>query len=505
MEPLLELTRASKTFGDVRVLRDVDLRIDRGQVRALLGQNGSGKSTLVKILAGFHEPDEGTGLRLDGQPVHFPVREQELEAAGLAFVHQDLALAVSLSILDNVSIARWQRDSRLGRRRIRWREERQRVRRGLAMFGVHADVDRPVSELRRGDRAIVAIVRALSVIPQDQPGVLVLDEPTVSLAVNETDTLFAAVRQLQADGHGVLLVSHQLGEVRAVADAVTVLRDGAAIWSGFTHQVDDAELVQLIVGETLVAQEYERAGKRAGTPVLETRGLAGRIATDVTLELHAGEVLGVAGLAGMGQAEVAELLVGARPPTGGDLLVHGEQRRWRSPRESIREGVGYLPAHRVGEGCVAEASVAHNLTLPCVQRYGRGWLRTGREREDATRLLHEFDVRPPLPHVAMGTLSGGNQQKVLLARLVLLGSSILVLNEPTQGIDVGARAQMLRLIDRLRADGVAILIVSSDYDDLSRVCDRVLILAHGQVRAELRDEEITEPAIHAACLRTSST
>jgi ribose transport system ATP-binding protein len=497
----LDLRRASKTFGTVRVLRDVDLETRGGEVRALLGQNGSGKSTLIKILAGYHAPDPGTTLRVGGEEISFPITGDTAGGHGISFVHQDLGLIESMSIVENLTAGRLRRETRLGLSRVRWREERKRAREALSAFGLSVDPDRLIADLGEGDRAIVAIARALATLPRDEPGVLVLDEPTASLPQKEAELLFDVVRQLRDRGYAVVFVSHRLEEVRAIADTATVLRDGALAWSGPLASVDDDALIELIVGTAVQRVAGASGSARTTTPVLSARKLAGAVASEIDFDLHDGEVLGVTGLAGMGQDELPELLLDSGRRRHGEVSLAGGAGSCGSPRAAMRSGIGYLPANRLREGCVPGATVAENVSLSMLGRYyRRGWLDARAERREIGELLRRFDVRPPDPRAPMGTLSGGNQQKALLARLVHLGSRILILHEPTKGVDVAAREQILGLVAGMREKGISVLLISTEYEDLARICDRVLVVRHGAVEAEIERPHLTESAIATACL-----
>lgn len=500
----LELRHASKTFGTVRVLRDVDLETRGGEVRALLGQNGSGKSTLIKILAGYHAPDRGTTLSVGGDGIPFPITGDTAGGHGISFVHQDLGLVESMSVVENLTAGRLRRETRLGLKPVRWREERERAREALSAFGLAVEPDRLIADLGEGDRAIVAIARALAMLPHDEPGVLVLDEPTASLPQKEAEVLFGVVDELRSQGYAVLFVSHRLEEVRAIADTATVLRDGALAWSGPLASVDDDTLIELIVGSAVERVASVSDAPRATAPVLSARGLVGAVATGIDFDLHDREVLGVTGLAGMGQDELPELLLDASRRRRGEVVLPEGGGSCDSPRAAMRAGIGYLPANRLREGCVPSATVAENVSLPALGRfYRRGWLDARAERREIGELLRRFDVRPPDPRAPMGTLSGGNQQKALLARLVALGSRILILHEPTKGVDVAAREQILGLAAGMRESGVSVLLISTEYEDLARVCDRVLVIRHGAVGVELERPHLTESAIATACLTSA--
>jgi ribose transport system ATP-binding protein len=500
---LLHLSGASQTFAAVRVLTDVDLTIASGEVVALLGQNGSGKSTLIKILAGYNDPDPGTRLELAGRDVSLPSRGGE-EESPLSFVHQDLALSDSMTIAENFGISTWRRRQRFGLGRLRMRRERSRAREALEAFEVGRSPQTLVGELREGERAIVAIARALSLMPREQKGVLVLDEPTASLPRHEVESLFGAIRRVRADGHGVLFVAHRIEEVRAIADRVMVLRDGKVVFAGEMSQTTDEAIVTAIIGRELKAAARRTGEARAGAAI-RFSGVVGARLRGVDFTLHHGEVLGMTGLAGMGQDSVADLITGLERVESGEIEVKGRRVGRLSPRIAAEKGIRYLPASRAHGGSLLDASVTENVTMTCVPRYFRsGRIDRRAEWRDTATLLQDLDVRPQDPGARMGSLSGGNQQKVLLAKLRLSGARILVLHEPTHGVDVGARERVLEGIDEMRREGLAILIISKEYEDLVAICDRVLVFGDGMIRAELGRDEVDEHTVATASLNATS-
>lgn len=491
------------SFGKARALDHVSLRVRNGEIRALLGENGSGKSTLIKILAGYHTPEPGARLWIGGEEVAFPLTSTSLKHVPLNFVHQDLGLISEMSIVDNFGAGRWRRERRVGLGRIRWRSERIRARRALATFGLTLDVDTAIRDLREGERAIVALARALSTTPDDVPSVLVLDEPTASLPRHEVSLLFDAIHTLREQRHGVLFVSHRLEEVRAIADSVSVLRDGRLVLDCDLANTTDEALVRAIVGHEIAPPAADHAPHAHAERVLSVQGISGRGVRDVSFDLHAGETVGLTGLAGMGHDTVPEILLGLVPLDKGKVVL-GEHEHFKSPRDALRSGIAYLAPSRARGGCLMSATVTETMTMSTLGRYfRRGRIDRASERRDAVRLMDSFDVRPRQPGALMSSLSGGNQQKCLLAKLEHSGAHILLLHEPTHGVDVGAREQVLDGINEMKAAGRAIVAISNEYEDLERICDRVLIFADGRVRAELAGTAVTERAIAAACLQVS--
>lgn len=489
----LEMRGISKTFAGVTVLRAVDLTVGYGEIHGLIGQNGSGKSTLIKILAGYHVPDPGGRVSVDGRPVSLPVHPQTSAQRGLAFVHQDLALAESLSVLDNLLLAKRARQPRL---RIRWAAERRWARALLERFGMDRDPETPVRRLTQAERTICAIVRGLAQLEQHGGGgVMILDEPTGQLPEPEVARLFEAIRTVRDSGASAVFVGHRLDEILALTDSVSVLRDGQLVGTVTTAETDEQELIELLLGHGL-ADVYPDRGVPREEVVLSVRDLAGGAVAAVDLDLHAGEILGVTGLLGMGYDEVPYLVTGAQPLRTGTVVTAGRPIRPLSPRAALQAGIALLPGDRQRQGSMQTGTVMENVTLPTIGRYfSGGRLRHRRERRDVRALLERFDVRPPDPARVMRSLSGGNQQKALIAKWLTADPRVLVLHEPTHGVDVGARSQIFQLIKQASDDGTAVLLCSAEHEDLARLCQRVLILREGRVVSELTGDELTEDRI----------
>ncbi|HEY4093981.1 MAG TPA: sugar ABC transporter ATP-binding protein [Baekduia sp.] len=501
--PVIQLQHASKTFTGTLALRDVDLDIRRGEVHGLVGQNGSGKSTLIKILSGFHEPDAGTRLTVRGEEQALPLPPGRFSELGLAFVHQDLALIDTLSLLDNVRVGQY----RAGLRPIGWREERRRLREALKRFDLPTDPDAPVSSLRDVDRALLAIMRAVQQLEGVDGGLLVLDEPTVYLPRDGVDRLFGIVRDIAARGDGVLLVTHQLGEIKAVTDRVTVLRDAQRIATVETADVDEEQLIQLILGRELedLYPDHETVG--GGAVNLVAREVRGRSMQPFSLELRAGEIVGVTGLAGTGFEDVPYLLFGAHRPDGGTITIGGQEidARAMTPQRAVAALAALVPGNRARDGAAQPLKVRENVSLPVLDRYFRGGrIAHGQERSAVDRLLRDFDVRPADPERQIATLSGGNQQKAILAKWLQLEPLVLLMHEPTQGVDIGARKQIFSLTREAAERGTAVLVASTEYEDLANICDRVLVVRDGVITAEIGRSNLSEDRIVEQCYRTGT-
>jgi ribose transport system ATP-binding protein len=490
--PLLEVRGLTKSFPGVRALDGVGLRASAGDVLAVVGENGAGKSTLMKILAGVYRPDAGEML-IDGRSIRFNGVRDALNH-GIVLIHQELNLADNLSVAANLF---------LGRERVRggvfgWLDRATMKREAAALLGrVGLDVSpsRPVGELPIGQQQLVEIARALA----QSARIIIMDEPTSSLSQKETDTLFRVIAELKRAGVTVLYISHRLAEVQAVADRVTVLRDGRNAGDLSREQINHAAIVRLMVGRDL-KQFYARDHK---PPPVTDRGLhvrnicyAGGPARPVSFSVRAGEIVGLAGLVGAGRTELAEALFGLRQLVAGDILLNNRPVRVRSPRAAILHGLLLAPEDRRLHGLILPESVEHNLSLPNLDMLS--FLRfVARRRESAVArsLVDRLHVKTPRLTQPVGLLSGGNQQKVVLGKWLARKPNVLILDEPTRGVDVGARGEIYALMDQLAGDGVAILMISSDLEEVLGMSDRVLVLHQGRLAGELSRTELSEEAV----------
>jgi ribose transport system ATP-binding protein len=492
---LLDVRRLSKTFPGLRALDDVSLTVDAGEIVALVGQNGSGKSTLVKILAGLHEPDPGSevalGTAADGSDV------------SLHFIHQDLGLVDGLSTVENLDIDRMH-----GYRSLLpapRRQERRHARQLIAGFGASFDVTRPVSELSAAERTIIAIARAFDGWTHSS-NVLVLDEPTASLHGDEVRKLFAAVREVAARGAGVIFISHRLDEVVELADRVVVLRDGHLIADVARGQFDHDELVRLIAG-AITAADTEHGRPDRSDAVLRARGVRGATIRKIDVDIHAGEVVGLTGVLGSGREELASILFGSSDGEIDELVVDDRPVRARNPRRSIEMGMAYVPGDRHRQGAVMTMSARENMTLPRTRPLRRvlGWLDGGAERAEVQEWFGRVKVQPPDPERTLALFSGGNQQKVVLAKWLRNQPKLLLMDEPTQGVDVGAKAGIFELIAGAAAAGAGVLISSSDAKELALICDRVLVMRDGELAAEVNKPDLSEARLVSAALGRART
>ena len=495
--PILQIAALSKAFAGQPALDGVDLEVESGEVHALLGQNGSGKSTLVKILAGYHTPEPGARAWVDGEELDLG-SSQSARACGIRFVHQDLGLVETISTVENLALGRGFTESSAWR--IRWGRESRRAREAVARLGFEIDVRRPVAELTAAERTGVAIARAL-IGWEDEVRLLVLDEPTAALPVADVDRLFAAVRSIRGRGLSVLFVSHHLEETFEIGDRVTILRDGRKIATEPVAGLDEGRLAELIVGRTLIPDgpglHSGSVGEDAGA-LLRAERISGRTVADVSLTVAPGEVLGVTGLRGSGADEIAGLIAGKHPRQG-PVSVDGASLIGADPRDAQAKGVALVPGDRLVDGIVTAMTVRENITLTGVGAHMHGpRLSRASERQEARQWIERLGIVTTGPEASILTLSGGNQQKVLLARALRTDPRVLVLDDPTKGVDVGAKAEIHRLVADVARGGSAVLIASSDTEELVTLCDRVLVMRDGRVaRALVGDTLNSEEIEHA--------
>ena len=493
---VLDIRSLSKSYPGQKALDNARLTVRAGQIHALLGQNGSGKSTLIKVLAGFHKPDPGADVALFGGAEHYD-GGGTINRERVRVMHQDLGLVGSLNIMENLALGRGFSSRHLGR--IRWPAERRRAHDLLEQFGVELDPRSRVADLAPAEASIVGLARAM----QDwdpRGGLLVLDEPTATLPGSEVTRLFAAVRRVAARGAGILFVTHRLDEVFELANWVTVLRDGRTVASRCLDGLDQDALVELIVGRP-VSEFYAEPPQIQADTVLRAQRVWGEVVEDFDLALNRGEIVGIAGIVGSGREEIGRLLGGVVRRAGGDLVVDAVAVKGE-PRASLQAGLAYVPADRKNLGTVQTESVSDNIVLGRMRSLSHlGWLGARRQRADALEWVTRVDLRPADPDQPMSALSGGNQQKAVIARVLRVRPKAIVLDEPTQGVDVGAKATIYGLLADAARDGAGIVLCSSDAEELANVCDRVLVLRQGRVATELGKNRMTADAIVEQTLR----
>jgi simple sugar transport system ATP-binding protein len=491
-EPLLEIRGLTKVFPGVVALDRVDLSVSRGEVHALMGENGAGKSTLIKALTGVHERDAGE-TRMAGRLVH-PRSAGEAETCGISTVYQEINLIPHFSIAENICLGRQPR--KFGT--IDWRGIRARARQALARLGLDFDVSRQLSSCSVAVQQMVALARALDVSAQ----LLILDEPTSSLDEREVEELFAVVRKLRDDGIGIIFVTHFLDQVYALADRITVLRNGRLVGSFPAAELTRLQLVAHMIGRHLNEIEAIGAAKVTSVPsnskpYLAVRKLSRRGAIHpLDLEIRPGEVVGLAGLLGSGRTETARLLFGVDRADTGELTIEGKGVRIHSPRDAVRQRIAFTSEDRKVEGIIPNLSVRENIVLALQAARGL-WRKVSRSEQEALadRFIKALGIKTSGPEQTMATLSGGNQQKVLLARWLATEPRLFILDEPTRGIDVGAKAEIEKLIASLRAKGLAVLFISSELEEVVRDSQRVIVLRDRRKVGELTGAEITESAV----------
>jgi rhamnose transport system ATP-binding protein len=485
---LLCVTDITKSYAGVQALGSASFELHAGEVHALIGENGAGKSTLIKIITGAVEGDSGE-INLNGQTIrrNSPRLARSL---GIAAIYQQPALFPELSVAENIAIGLehgglWSR--------VNWRERRRRAADLLAQVGAKIDPERDAADLSMPQQQLVEIARALGA----EARVLIMDEPTASLSEADTQNLFAVIGQLRAQGVGIIYISHRLEELSVIADRVTVLRDGRTIDTRLMSEVNRQQLIQLMVGRELSAV-FPKKTVAVGEVVLELRQLGCSEAgiKNVNLSVRAGEIVGLAGLVGAGRTELARTIFGLTPADDGNILLRGEAVRIKSPREAIAYGIAYVPEDRRRHGVVLELPISANMTLASLDQLARfGAMDFRREKEIAADYTRRLGIKTPAIFAAVSTLSGGNQQKVALSRWLITKPAVLILDEPTQGIDVGAKSEIHALMTELSAQGVAILMISSELPEILGMSDRIAVMRGGMIAGILDRTEASQPEI----------
>ena len=490
-DPVLEVRRVTKRFPGVLALDDISFGLLPGEVHALVGENGAGKSTLIKVVTGVYSPDEGDIL-YKGEPVSFS-DPREAQAAGISTIYQEVNLIPLLSVAQNVFLGREPRN-RFGLiDRDRMNREAAEI---LDRYGIRADVTAPLRTLGLGIQQMVAIARAISVDAR----FVIMDEPTSSLEAREVETLFGVIRQLRDDGVGVIYVSHRLDELYEVCERVTVLRDGRVAHTGELANLSRLQLIAHMLGRELDEVRAEGATgfgeehEAAEEPVLQARGLTQHPRLrDISFDVRPGEVVGLAGLLGAGRSETAKAIFGAEPVDSGTLKVDGEDVKMGSPAAAIKAGIAFLPEDRKSEGIIPDLSVKENIVAAALPRLARAGLVSEKAQDELVEeFIRSLGIKASSPDQPVRELSGGNQQKVLLARWLCMNPKVLILDEPTRGIDVGAKAEIQKLVDDLALKGLGVILISSELEEVTEGSDRVVALRDGAVVGLLSEEEITE-------------
>jgi ribose transport system ATP-binding protein len=488
--PILEAREVTKRFPGVLALDGVSFQLLPGEVHALVGENGAGKSTLIKVVTGVYQPDEGQVL-FGGEEVSF-ASPRDSQAAGISTIYQEINLIPMRSVAQNVFLGRELR-TRFGLLDTdRMNREAAEI---LGRYGIHADVSAPLHSLGLGTRQMVAIARAVSLDAR----VVIMDEPTSSLEAREVETLFRVIRQLRDENVGVVYVSHHLDELYEICEKVTVLRDGKLVHTGDLAELTKLQLIATMLGRELAEVERHATGfgehrEVEREPVLRVQDLTRRHVLDgVSFDVRPGEVVGLAGLLGAGRSETAKAIFGAQPLDSGEVTMAGKAVKTGSPPSAIRAGIAFLPEDRRSEGIIPGLSVRENIVAAAMPRLSRAGLVSEKaQNELVERFMTRLDIKASSPDQPVGELSGGNQQKVMLARWLCLNPKVLILDEPTRGVDVGAKAEVQRLIDELAEDGLGVIMISSELEEMVEGSDRVVVLKNGTVVRTLSGEEISE-------------
>lgn len=488
MPPLIELRGITKRFGGVTALNNVSMSISPGEIHCLAGENGSGKSTIIKVISGVYTPDEGE-IVIDGKPVG-PLTPQVSISHGIQVIYQDFSLFPTLSVAENIALNSLLKDRR---RLIDWRAARRAAVGVLERLGVELDPDATVESLPTSGRQIVAIARAVLADAR----LIIMDEPTTALTGKEVDNLFRIVRDLQYEGIAVLFVSHKMREMLEISERLTVFRNGAKVAEGPIAEFDEPAITRAMTGRDLHAQRYIWPGG-TGLPRLEVRGLAvdGEL-HDINLALMPGEVVGVSGLIGSGRTELALALFGMRPGYRGEVRLDGRAVQLDCVQTAITEGIAYVPEDRLSEGLFLPRSIQDNAIAASIPRFsGGGFLNFPRARAETLDMFKAMQIAAPGTEAAVSTLSGGNQQRVVIGRWLMTGARVLILNGPTVGVDVGSKAQIHAIIHGLARDkGLAVLMISDDLPELVANCNRVVHMQQGRLTGELSGDALTEDAV----------
>ena len=490
---LLDAVSISKSFAGVRALKGVSFDLRAGEVHALVGENGAGKSTLIKIMTGAETPDAGAIVVL-GETVR-GMDPHTSRALGIAAIYQQPALFPHLTVAENIALTL---ESGHAWRAVHWRARRQKAADLLKRVGSTLEPDRLVETLTMPEQQIVEIAKALGAAAR----ILIMDEPTASLGEKEVESLFAAIALLRGQGVGIIYISHRLEEVFAIADRITVLRDGETVTTRPAREIDRGELIRLMVGRELAAA-YPKRNVTPGDIALDVRDVSSRATgvRNVSLSVRRGEILGLAGLVGSGRTQLAEILFGLTPADTGEIRLGGEIVRFTSPRDAIQAGIGYVPEDRRRHGVILEMSVAANTSLANLKAVSNGGLiDDAAERRAAGEFVEQFRIRTPSVDADVESLSGGNQQKVALARWLSTGPAVLILDEPTQGVDVGSKAEIHGLMQNLAEQGLAIIMISSELPEVLGMSDRIAVMRAGTIAGVIAREEATQDGILALAL-----
>ncbi len=496
--PFIEIDHISKSFGGVHALRDVSFDIRPGELHALVGENGAGKSTLIKVLGGNYLPEHGT-VKVEGHELKLGDVKAS-EAVGISVIHQEPTAFPHLSSEDSIFIGA--EPTMFGGLLLNRPVMRARTKELLARVGATFDPSLPLEKLSVAQRQLAAVARALA----HKSRLLIMDEPTASLSQRETDSLFLIVKQLLDEGVSILYVSHRMEEILALADRATVFRDGTYVGTLEREQINRAELIKMMVGREITEYERYEASEKVGDPILQVRGLtqAGTF-RDVNFDVHSGEVMGLGGLVGAGRTEVARVLFGLEEADSGTVTMSGKPLELGDIQKSMEAGIAMVPEDRQTQGAVLQMSIADNMVMAVMRGWSKSSLRDfNREKKLIAEMMQRMSVKAKSSRDAVESLSGGNQQKIVLGKWLGTTPKLLILDEPTRGVDVGAKAEIHRLIRELANDGVAVLLISSDLPELLAISDRIVVMRHGSIAGELTQKQATQEAVIDLALQDES-
>jgi ribose transport system ATP-binding protein len=494
MTELARLTAIAKSFGGVHALRGVDFDVQSGEVHALIGENGAGKSTLMRVLGGEMPPTSGE-IRIDGKTteLHGP---RAARAHGIAIIHQELALAPDLSVAENIFLGELSGV-------ISWSALRRRAAELIASLGFDIDPTRRVSSLAVAHQQVVEIAKALS----RKVKIIVFDEPTAVLSAQDAERLHEIIGRLRAEGVGVVYISHRLEEILSISDRVTVMKDGQVIATKAASELTIDAMIRMMVGRPMAALFPEKGPRTIGEERLAVRDLqAGRLVRGVTFSVRAGEIVGLGGLVGSGRTEVARVIFGADPLESGAILLDGKEAKIRSPKDAVRDGICLVPEDRKGQGVVLDAAIRINATMARLSAVVNrlGFVQQALERKLVNELAVSLRLKASRIDAPVSTLSGGNQQKVVLAKWFHAGGNVIILDEPTRGVDVGAKSEIYGIVLKLAEAGRAVLVISSEHQELFGLCDRILVMGEGQLRGELKPPDYSEERLLSLAISGST-
>jgi ABC-type sugar transport system ATPase subunit len=489
MEFLLQMSNVSKTYPGVKALDDVQIAIKPGEVHALIGENGAGKSTLMKILVGVEGADQGAEIFFAGEKVQFS-KPIDATLKGISIIYQDLSLFPNLSVAENICIGR--ESAGKGYYRVRWKQMKVLAEKTLAELGLKVDVSLPLEKLSIAKQQLVAIARSLVFDSK----LIVMDEPTSALSSGEVEQLYKIIEDLRKKGISIIYISHKLKELFAVADRFTILRDGKFVGSYDKDDMNEDKLISLMVGRKIEVTNREE--NKGGEEVLRVEGLSKRgNFKDISFSLRAGEIIGITGLVGAGRTELAQALFGLNKPDSGDIYISGKKVNIKSSGDAVKHKIAYIPESRQTQGLFLRQSIIDNISVTVFrQMLNRfGFIERVKEKQLAAEYIQILDIRPPLAEMNAGQLSGGNQQKIVIAKWLSTDPKILIIDEPTNGIDVGAKSEIHKLLRRLTNKGIGIVVITSELPEVLAVSDRILVMKQGRISGEITAAEATQEKI----------